>query len=68
MAAPLLEIVGLRKSFAVSSIFGSRHRSVDSAWVTSTVSALNAIRRLRNPATVTKPAPSCIFSNRSLPF
>jgi peptide/nickel transport system ATP-binding protein len=28
MAPPLLEIVGLRKSFAVSSIFGSRHRSV----------------------------------------
>lgn len=31
----------------------SRQRSADSAWVMSTSSALNAILRLRKPATVT---------------
>ena len=46
----------------------SRQRSVDSALVMSTISALNAILRLRRPATVTKLAPSLIFNSRSLPF
>jgi hypothetical protein len=39
-----------------------------SAWVMSTVSALNAKRRVRKPATVVKPAPSAILTSRSLPF
>src|SRR6201991_3730969 len=46
----------------------SRQRSTDSACVISTSSALNAILRLRSPATVTKPAPPSILSRRSLPF
>src|SRR5205085_7492108 len=34
----------------------------------STVSALNASRRVRKPATVTKLVPSKILTSRSLPF
>src|SRR5664280_2546914 len=46
----------------------SRQRLALSAWVMSTVSALNARRRVRRPATVVKPAPSAIFTSKSLPF
>src|SRR6185437_8783176 len=46
----------------------SRQRFALSAWVTSTVSALKASRRVRRPATVVNPVPSAILTRRSLPF
>src|SRR6185437_8215947 len=47
----------------------SRQRLALSAFVMSTVSALNESRRVRRPATVVKPpAPSEILTSRSLPF
>src|SRR6185437_5534298 len=46
----------------------SRQRLALSACVISTVSALNARRRVRKPATVVYPPPPAIFTSRSLPF